>query len=826
MLKRSVLTLIVGYLAIGQVVQAHDPHDPFVTVAVSPNYTQDQTVIAATDYLSIKQGVYALLKSTDGGVNWSFVPNLPNMSRIAGIAFSPDYSQDQTIFAGGGGGLARSQDQGATWSLLSQLSVVSVAVSPNYANDNTVFLITGQNTVLMSANSGQDLTQIPAPAGLTAGLSVIAVSPDYAVDHMIMVGSVADGIFRSTNTGAAWTLVTSGLQLPSVTAITYSPSFSKDATVFAGTSGSGFLVSTNGGNSFALSNAGLTDLDVTSIAVAPTYPSNPDIWLTSAVNGVSLSTNRGASWAPQPAVSRELSDLTTVHYTGLALAPNGPLFLAMYEGLWSSSSTKVSWQYIDTVPTRLIRTINLSPNFANDQTVFANTYGGGNLWSTSGGHAWTFQNTGMTYFYTSASAISPNYPVDGNALSSTGKGLERTTNGGATWQRMTMLGAPTNARALTYSPNFANDSTVLIGVNNTPGKSFPPYVIYKGKQYPNQGVFLSADGGNNWVPTTLSGPPISEIAISPAFAADRTAFAAVLQSGLYKSTDGGNTWLTVATPFASSSQVTLVAVSPGFATDRTVFAIASPGGMVKSTDGGNTWSLIGQTSYLNIMDIQLSPNYLADQTLYLGTVQEGIIRSTNGGSTLVQVGSFPDGFVTSIGISPNYANDHTLFAASYHGVFKSTNAGNSWYYTAEPARIEESRSPSGATGQPPPTITYQGAWTLTTPSTVASSNAYMITSAPQTQTTLNFTGTGVRWVSWTGPAQGSASVELDGAPQGTVSLFGSLNAYQQIVWQQTGLPCQPHTLVITPTSSSGLTVSVDAFDVWITSCPFTSVQMH
>ena len=826
MSKRSILTLVAGCLAIGQVLLAHDPHDPFVAIAVSPNYSQDQTIMAATGYLSIKQGVYALLESTDGGVNWSFVPGLPNVGQMVGIAFSPNYSQDQTIFAAAAGGLVRSQNQGASWSLLSQQSFLSVALSPNFAADNTLFLVSGTNTILMSTNSGQSLTQVPSPSSLTAGLSVIAVSPDYAVDHTIMVGSVADGIFKSNNAGSTWTLVTSGLQIPSVTAITYSPDFTKDTTVFAGTSGFGFLVSTNGGNSWTLSNVGLTDLNVTSIALSPTYPRNPDMWVTSATNGVSLSTNKGSSWTPQPIVSRELSDLASTHYTGLAPTPNGELFLAMFEGLWSSSSTNISWQYIDTVPTRLIRTINLSSNFASDQTLFSDTYGGGILWSTTGGSAWTFQNTGMLYYYTSASAISPNFPADSTALASTGLGLERTTNSGANWQRMNMLGVSTNARALTYSPNYANDSTVFIGVNNTPGKSYPPYVTYKGKQYANQGLFLSTDGANNWVPTTLNGPPISEIAVSPAFATDHTAFAAALGNGLYKSTDGGNTWTIVSTPFASGSQVTLVAVSPGFAADRTMFAIASPGGIVKSTDGGNTWSLIGQTKYLNVMDIQLSPNYLADQTLYLGTVQQGVIKSTNGGATLVRVNSFPDGFVTAIGISPNYANDQTLFAAGYDGLFKSTNAGNSWYYTAEPARIEESRSTSGTTGQPPPTITYQGAWTLTKPSSVASSNAFMITSAPQTQTVLNFTGSGVRWVTWTGPSQGSASVELDGVPQGTVSLFGSLNAYQQIVWEQLGMACQPHTLVITPTSSSGLTVSVDAFDVWVDTCPFTSVHLH
>src|SRR6185312_5191499 len=96
---------------------------------------------------------------------------------------------------------------------------------------------------------------------------------------------------------------------------------------------------------------------------------------------------------------------------------SGPvLFLVMYEGLWVSVDGAATWRYIDTLPTRLIRHINLSPNYAQDQTVFASTYGGGNLWSTTGGSVWTFQNVGMQFPYTDASGISPNFAVDGTAF--------------------------------------------------------------------------------------------------------------------------------------------------------------------------------------------------------------------------------------------------------------------------------------------------------------------------------------------------------------------------------------------------------------------------
>ena len=111
------------------------------------------------------------------------------------------------------------------------------------------------------------------------------------------------------------------------------------------------------------------------------------MWAATAVGGVFQSTNQGTSWTVTPLINRELSDLTTSHYHNVAAA-NGAagitLLLSTYEGMWTSPSNSISWQYIDIIPTRLARHVSMSPNYVNDQTLFANTYGGGNLWTSTG----------------------------------------------------------------------------------------------------------------------------------------------------------------------------------------------------------------------------------------------------------------------------------------------------------------------------------------------------------------------------------------------------------------------------------------------------------
>lgn len=804
---RSLFGTLVCLIAAPQAMRAHDPHDPFVTVAVSPNYAQDHTVLAATDLLSIKIGAYALLKSSDGGVNWSVVAGLPNSSRMASIAFSPTYSQDQTVLVAGGGGLFLTANQGTTWKLLLKTALLSVTLSPNFAADNTLFVVTSQKTVLLSTDRGQTWTFLPLPAVSGVAPSVIAVSPNYATDKTLLMGTSANGIFQSTDGGNTWVQVTAGLTLSSVTALTYSPAFGADQTVFAATFGSGVLVSTTAGSAWMQSNSGITDLNATGMAYSPTYAQDATLWITCAT-AVFQSNTSGASWTALPNVSRAMSSLTTSHYQAVAAGAGGTgpvLYLAMYEGLWTSNSIGSAWQYIDTLPTRLVRHINLSPNYAQDQTIFVSTYGSGNLLSTNGGSAWTFQNTGMLRPYTDASGISSNFGTDGVAFSSDDQGLQRTTNRGMSWQLMHGLGVPSYPRALAVSPAFAQDSTVMIGLSPTSS--------------PNTGVYLSQDGGNTWLNTSLTGvTDVISIAMSPAFATDRTAFAASPVTGVYKSTDGGMTWPRLkASP---SNQLANVVVSPSFATDNTVFAAGITGGIFLSTDGGATWSTVPQTSPLRVLDLEVSPNYASDQSFFAGTIQKGLLKFTKGGASVAQITSFPDQLVTAVAISPNLANDHTLFAAGYHGIYKSTNGGTSWTNVAAPARIEESQNAKGPLEEPP-TITYQGSWSeVTSPAAAMSScYGYMMTGVAQDSLVLNFMGTGVALVTWIGPNQGNVSIQVDAGPPVTVSLNYSMDLFQRTAWQQQGLACGLHTVTLTGMQASGQTVSLDAFNVWVNGCP-------
>ncbi len=165
---------------------AHQPHDPVVTTALSPNYASDQTVVVATDYLTTSIGSFAVFKSTDAGVNWSVMTGLPNTETTV-IQFSLAYSQDGTAFIGNVLGLYRTTSRGGLWTSIGGTVgfVRSIAISPSFATDGKLFLLNNAGNLLVSSNRGMTFSQLATPVN---GFFQIAISPNFATDHTLIAG--------------------------------------------------------------------------------------------------------------------------------------------------------------------------------------------------------------------------------------------------------------------------------------------------------------------------------------------------------------------------------------------------------------------------------------------------------------------------------------------------------------------------------------------------------------------------------------------------------------------------------------------------------------
>jgi photosystem II stability/assembly factor-like uncharacterized protein len=167
-------------------------------------------------------------------------------------------------------------------------------------------------------------------------------------------------------------------------------------------------------------------------------------------------------------------------------------------------------------------------------------------------------------------------------LAATSKGLLRSTDDGATWQRQ-LLGLATEVRALGAS-------------SRTPGLVLAATAL---------GIFRSRDSGESW--TRISRGPddpfVRLVALLPGH--DHVVFI-LTPTGLFRSSDGGQFWTRRGggLPFAD---ITGLALDPD---GRTVYAADFSGnGLFRSQDAGQTWQPFSTEGLLStrIWGVALDP---------------------------------------------------------------------------------------------------------------------------------------------------------------------------------------------------------------------------
>jgi photosystem II stability/assembly factor-like uncharacterized protein len=177
-------------------------------------------------------------------------------------------------------------------------------------------------------------------------------------------------------------------------------------------------------------------------------------------------------------------------------------------------------------------------------------------------------------------------------------------------------------------------------------------------------------------------------------------------AGVYKSTNAGNTW----THLGLDSTTSIGRIVINYNNPQEIYLAAvgsyfSPNperGVYKSTDGGASWSkslfLSDSTGAIDIVMHPTNPQWLMaamwervrrPNSSRLYGPSSGIYRSTNGGANWELIGAdkgLPDPSamnVGRIGLAISKSNPQILFAlyndgASYIGLYRTTNGGNSW----------------------------------------------------------------------------------------------------------------------------------------------------
>lgn len=144
-----------------------------------------------------------ILRSEDSGKSWSEANQGLAAYYLIGLALSPAFQADATLFAWGPSeGALRSEDGGQSWQPSSGeiTNILSMAISPSFASDGEIFAGTSDG-VLHSLDRGSSWNA----AGLESEeISFVALSPAFLKDRILVAGA-SNAIYWSSDSGKSWT---------------------------------------------------------------------------------------------------------------------------------------------------------------------------------------------------------------------------------------------------------------------------------------------------------------------------------------------------------------------------------------------------------------------------------------------------------------------------------------------------------------------------------------------------------------------------------------------------------------------------------------------
>jgi photosystem II stability/assembly factor-like uncharacterized protein len=698
MLRIIIIIVLSIFSCIGINVHAHNPHEPVRGLGISPNFLNDKTLFLATDGELTTWRYEGILRSTDGGATWTKLPRgMDNYSGFSVIRVSPHYSNDQTVFAATlGNGIYQSSNRGNSWqSINSGLSNLYIKgqleIAKTGSTGYVLFLNSGSGALHRRFNTETSWTLLLKPA---SGVNLVAISPDFMHDTTVMTLSINGNLRISTDAGNSW--IDKGNPTSATTySMAIAPGNARE--IFLATN-TGIFYSNDSGNTFTNKSGNLPIEAVNNIVISPNYLIDKTLFCTTVTQAVFKSTDGGGTWIFHDAGARisgqtdpleEFSELQT----STMFATDQTIFLSSFGGLRISTDGGSNWIGSKTRE-NLITGLAFSPHFIADQSIIATTYNGGGFYtSIDKGVNWAENSTGWFNPYNVPfSAFDIDFvqnhtgsPLAFAVLNQVQVGFS--SDFGENWSVSILPQFPDIAPGDVYinifamSPAFDSDHEIYLGTRG-------------------HGVLQTADGGTSWrsVPDVPHTTHITSVAVSPNYANDKIAFAANRFGEVWRTQNGGDNWSRVGSGSIKkrgNESYVWIAISPAFATDRLVL-VGTNNGIYRSGDNGNTWmpllnGTIGAATV--IQQIEFSPNFVEDRLVYVTVRGKGLYRFTfnnkgwialsqNAGAGLIKKNIQ----FTEFRISPSFKEDHTLLGASRESFYISIDGGFTWVKSGSPGQ--------------------------------------------------------------------------------------------------------------------------------------------
>jgi photosystem II stability/assembly factor-like uncharacterized protein len=339
------------------------------------------------------------------------------------------------------------------------------------------------------------------------------------------------------------------------------------------------------------------------------------IWVASATGGLWKTTNRGTTWTPV------FDDQPTGTFGVVAPAPSDPdvVWVGTGEqnnrqssswgnGVYRSTDGGDTWTHLGLEGTRAIGRILVDPTDPDVALVGAV----GNLWAPS-----------------------------------SDRGVYRTADGGATWEKVLFVDTLTGV--VDMARDGGDPGTVYAAAYQ---RLRQPWGFNGGG--PGGGIYRSTDGGDTWQRSSegLPSGPLGRIGVATSARTAGLVYAVVeheTEGGIYRSTDGGGRWARVSDLNSRPMYYSHLYVDP--TDDRRLYLLTR--WFYKSEDGGTTWrTMPTEPTY----DVGLKGDYHAmwidpdDPRHFYLAGDGGLYQTWDRGETYVPYENLPISQIYGIGL--------------------------------------------------------------------------------------------------------------------------------------------------------------------------------
>ncbi|HEX7321262.1 MAG TPA: hypothetical protein VF399_13010 [bacterium] len=281
--------------------------------------------------------------------------------------------------------------------------------------------------------------------------------------------------------------------------------------------------------------------------------------------------------------------------------------------------------------------------------------------STNGGINWTTVGSIANQAY--CLAIDP---TNNNKLyAGSGHVIYRTTDGGVNWASTSM------SNKYIYG---------IIDIPGTPATVYASGMSWDGAKWV-MAFFKSTDSGVSWSTTTLNTVQgqcncIAVDRLNPltAYVGGYWSDSLGTYPAVFKTTNGGTNWTDITGTIPSGAYyIYSLAVHP--TNSSIVYAGTYLSGIYRSTDGGSSWT---QTS-TNYYNYSMATSIATPDEAFAGGYNE-IYKTTNAGASWFSVNTGLAGY-GFYGLAVSQSSSSRVYAADNNGVFKTTSGGTSWSNT-------------------------------------------------------------------------------------------------------------------------------------------------